>query len=463
MTRLRWKLLAAMVTMVAVTLGVSGLFTRSVIHDRVRRLLIMRDPIACAQVVGPLEDHVRSTGGWRGVDQVIERLGAAERCRIVLATLEGDAIAVTADLRAGTVVIDGEGFAVVTRDGRDPRLVMRTHPLVIRDAAGRAVARAYAVPRDDRFDLDDPAARGEIAAIDRRLVAIFAIATLVALLLTVIVSRRITQPIEQLTAAVHAIAHGKVPAHVHASGRDEIARLAASFNAMADAVTAQQALRRRLVGDVAHELRTPLTNLRCELEAIQDGLATPDRPRIASLHEEVLHLQRLVEDLQDLAVADAGALRLDIERIDLGAAIAGIVGAQADVSAGDGILIDADPTRLRQVVHNLVANAVRVSPDGARVRVQIARAGGDAKVSVIDRGPGIPAGELDHIFERFYRLDEARGRDRGGAGLGLAIARQLVELHGGRIWADSVSGEGATFTFTLPLAASSLPHMRTLP
>jgi signal transduction histidine kinase len=396
-----------------------------VFHDQVRRLLWAPGPVACAQAAGALEDHVRSTGGWRGVDAVIERVSAASRCHIILATLGGDLIAVAADLRAANVIINGEDRVTVIgeRDGRVAQLMLHSRPLAIRDAAGRAVARAYALPRDEVFELVDPVAHREIAAIDRRLVAMFAIAGLVALLLTAVVSRRITSPIEGLTAAVHDIARGEVPAHVQVSGRDEIARLATSFNAMADAVTAQEELRRRMVSDIAHELRTPLTNLRCELEAIQDGLATPDTARVGSMHEEVLHLQRLVEDLQDLAVADAGALRLELERIDLGAAIAGILGAQAEVRAPDAIVVDADPTRLRQIVHNLVANAVRHTPDGERVRVRVARAGTDATVAVIDRGPGIPAGELEHIFERFYRLDEARGRaDLAALGVTLSPA-----------------------------------------
>lgn len=117
-------------------------------------------------------------------------------------------------------------------------------------------------------------------------------------------------------------------------------------------------------------------------------------------------------------------------------------------------MVDADVTRLRQVVHNVLANAVRHSPQGERVRVQVARDGRDAKVSVIDRGPGIAADDLGRIFERFYRVDDARGRAQGGAGLGLAIVRRLVELHAGRVWADSVEGEGTTITFTIPLAAS---------
>jgi two-component system sensor histidine kinase BaeS len=231
---------------------------------------------------------------------------------------------------------------------------------------------------------------------------------------------------------------------------------------MADAVTTQEELRRRMVGDVAHELRTPLTNLRCELESIQDGLTTPDPARIASLHEEVLHLQRLVEDLQDLAIAEAGALVLHRERVDLGAAVARIVGDQAELTAECGLAVDVDPTRLRQVVHNLLANAARHTAEGAPVQIRIARAGEEATVAVVDRGPGIPADQLERIFERFHRVDEARSRAGGGAGLGLAIVRRLVELHGGRVWAESVAGEGATFTFTVPLASSQGFHTASL-
>jgi two-component system sensor histidine kinase BaeS len=324
-------------------------------------------------------------------------------------------------------------------------------PMPILDATGNPIARVYVMPADDA---GETTADREIAAVDRRLILLFAIATLVALILTAVISRRITRPIEQLTTAVQEMGRGGVPVPVRVDGRDEIARLATSFNAMADAVAKQEQLRRRMTGDVAHELRTPLTNLRCELEAIQDGLAAPDAARVDSLHEEVLHLQRLVEDLQELALADAGALRLDKQRIDLGAAIAKIAGAQAEVTAGDGILVDVDVTRLRQVMQNLLANAVKHTPAGATIRVRVASDGAHATVAVADDGPGIPAGDLERVFERFYRVDEARGRGGGGTGLGLTIVRRLVELHGGRVWADSVAGNGTTVTFTIPRASS---------
>jgi two-component system sensor histidine kinase BaeS len=260
------------------------------------------------------------------------------------------------------------------------------------------------------------------------------------------------------------MARGGLPAHVAVSGRDEIAQLARAFNAMGDALAAQEQVRRRMVTDVAHELRTPLTNLRCELEAIQDGLAAPDGARLGSLHEEVLHLGRLVDDLQELALADAGALTLQRERVDLGATVRRLAelrradGVHLEIEADDPVAVHADPLRIRQILGNLLANAVRHTPADGRIRVAVRREGGDAVVAVTDSGAGIPASELERIFEPFYRLDAARTRargdagDAGGAGLGLAIVRRLVELHGGRVWATSAPDGGATFVVALPLA-----------
>jgi len=449
MSRLRGKLLAAMIALVAVTLGVSALFTRRVTHEQVRRLLVARGPVDVGAAVSPLEEHVRANGGWRGVDAVIDRVAADNSARVVLATLQGEVIAVSPDLRGARVAVGADDR--VTASGPSGKLMVKVAPAIVRDGAGLPVARAWVMPLDHAEPLDP---EREMAAIDRRLVVSFAIAALVAVLLTVALSRRIVRPIEDLTSAVKQLGRGGSPARVRVTGGDEIARLAASFNAMADAVARQEELRRRLVGDVAHELRTPLTHLRCELEAIQDGLASPDAARIGSLHEEVLHLGRLVEDLQDLALAEAGALRLDKERIDLGIAVARFVGEQAEVVSEPGVVVDADAMRLRQVVLNLLSNATRHGPPGGRVTVRVATAGADATVAVSDEGPGIPAHELEQVFERFYRVDPARGRDAGGAGLGLAIVRRMVELHGGRVWAESAEGAGTTVTFTVPRAPS---------
>lgn len=454
MSRLRWKLLAAMIALVLVTVGLSGVFTRRVAHEQVRRLLVARDRNPTVTVsAAPLERHVRANG-LRDLEPVLDRLAARAQQQIIVTDMQRRVIAVSSTLRDAKIELDGAGRLTINRmrDGRMERLLLRVPPTPVRDAGGTQIASAFFLPGETA---EEKAANREFAIVDRRLVTMLTIATLAALLLTFLLSRHITRPIERLTVAVHAIGRGELSSRVQVNGRDEIAQLATSFNTMADAIAMQQELRQRMAGDVAHELRTPLTNLRCELEAIQDGLASADPPRIASLHEEVLHLQRLVEDLQELAVADAGALPLHLERLDLNDVIARAAGTHAQlVLAEKPLLVDADPTRLRQIVQNLLSNAISHTPEGGAIEVRLTQDDRDARVSVRDSGPGLAPEQLERIFERFYRVDEARGRERGGAGLGLAIVRRLVELHGGRVWAESPAGEGATFTFTIPLARS---------
>lgn len=278
----------------------------------------------------------------------------------------------------------------------------------------------------------------EFKALDLRLLYTFAGATLVAILLTIVVSRRITRPIEKLNAAVNDMK----PADI--DGNDEIAQLGRSFNTMLTRIATQQDLRRRMVGDVAHELRTPLTNLRCELEAAQDGLKSADT---TSLLEEVVHLSRLVDDLQMLAVAEAGALSLNVERIALHDVVAHIVDRVPNVTfEGEEVFVLSDPVRVGQIVRNLLSNALRHA--ASRVNVAVSR---DGVVSVTDDGPGIPPADLPLVFERFYRVDDARSRATGGVGLGLAIVKQLVELQGGRVWGENVLPNGARFSFSLPM------------
>ncbi|HEX9798739.1 MAG TPA: ATP-binding protein [Thermoanaerobaculia bacterium] len=429
MNRIRWKLLVAMIAVVSVTLGLSALFTREFTLEEVRRLVVAQGG---PPDVRPLDDHYRAHGSWNGVEAALDQV----RARVVLATGERRVIAVSRQLRAMSIELGADDRLVIT--GRGTRIVVQLPAVPVGDAF------AYVLPEREPMQ--------SVAALDRRLVLTFVTATLVAIGLAYLVSRRITGPMERLTAAVDSTARGAEPAHVPVSGGDEVARLARSFNAMADALSRQRELRRRMVVDVAHELRTPLTNLRCELEAIQDGLAAPDSSRIASLLDEVLHLQHVVGDLQELALADAGGLQLRRERIELGATVARIVDACAasrrvelEVEA---VHVLADPVRIGQIVRNLLDNALRHARSAIHVRV--ARGESEAIVSVADDGEGIPADELAAVFERFYRVDDARERAAGGAGLGLAIVKQLVEAHGGRVWAENAPCGGAVITLALP-------------
>lgn len=282
----------------------------------------------------------------------------------------------------------------------------------------------------------------------------------VAVPLVFAVSRRILGPVSAMTAAARRMRQGDLSVTVEARGDDELAELSRAFNEMAARLAETERLRKQLVSDVAHELRSPVTNLRCTLEAMQDGLATADPASIDGLHDETLFLQRLIADLEEMAMADAGQLTLRKQRVDVGALLQRVAGSVAS-SAGAPIVltgcepldqVDADPDRLEQVFRNLILNAQTHTPAHGRIEVRADQDAGWVQIDVADTGSGIAPDHLPHVFDRFYRADRSRSRATGGAGLGLAIARQLVTAHGGTIIAASDGpGRGATVTVRLPL------------
>ncbi|MFE1905891.1 sensor histidine kinase [Streptomyces gardneri] len=284
-----------------------------------------------------------------------------------------------------------------------------------------------------------------------------------ALACALLLSRAVLRPVRALTAASQGLGEGDLGRRVPASGRDEIGELGRSFNRMADSLQDSEERQRRLVGDIAHELRTPLANLRGYLEALQDGVLEADAELLDSLHEEVLLQQRIVDDLQDLALAEAGALTYHRRTLDARelveacrtahSARATAAGVALDVvGAGPGtVRLHGDPDRLRQALGNLVGNAVRhTAPAGGVVRLELTEEDGSVRIAVRDTGGGIPAADLPYLFDRFWRADAARGRATGGSGLGLSIARQIVADHDGVVEVTSEVGVGSVFTVVLP-------------
>jgi signal transduction histidine kinase len=248
---------------------------------------------------------------------------------------------------------------------------------------------------------------------------------------------------------------------VRVRSRGEIGVLANAFNSMAESRMELDGLRRNLVNDVAHELRTPLANLQGYLEVLRDGITTPTPEVLTILHEESLLLNRLVADLQELALAEAGQLPLARQPLELAEPIMNAVEAirpQADareltlVASVDEPLpeVYADGARVSQVLRNLLRNAITHTPAGGKVEVQAETGPEAVTVTVRDTGRGIEPEHLPHIFDRFYRADPARSRSTGGAGLGLAIAKNLVEAHGGTITVRSEPNRGSAFSFTIP-------------
>lgn len=288
---------------------------------------------------------------------------------------------------------------------------------------------------------------------------------------SVFAGARLVRPLHALTGAAQRMREGEQPESVPVTGDDEVGRLAAAFNDMSAHRARLEEQRKAMVSDVAHELRTPLSNIRGWLEAAQDGLADPDPAFVSSLLEEAVLLQHIIDDLQDLAAADAGVLRLhpgSVEARELLGQVAAAHQARAEnagvtlavAATAPDLALRADPVRLRQAVGNLVSNAVRHTPEGGRVtlRAYASEEGeGTVLVEVTDTGSGIPPEDLPHVFDRFWRAEKSRSRRTGGSGLGLAIVRKLVEAHGGTVDATSVEGEGSTFVLRLPGTTPSGP------
>jgi len=286
----------------------------------------------------------------------------------------------------------------------------------------------------------------------------------IAAALTFFISQRLLSPVRALTTAARKLGKGDLSQRVEYGGKGEMGELALTFNSMAGDLERAEKLRRDLVADTAHELRTPLSNIRGYLEAVRDGLVKPDAATIDSLHEEATLLSRLVDDLQELALAEAHELKLVRQPEDIGGVIAQAVSSMQADAALKGVNLkaelpaglpqcDVDAQRIGQVLRNLLANAVTHTPAGGSITVSAALAGEQVEVSVSDTGEGIPLEEQANIFERFYCADKSRSRRTGGSGLGLTIARRLVEAHGGCIRVQSEPGKGSRFTFTVLIAS----------
>lgn len=286
-----------------------------------------------------------------------------------------------------------------------------------------------------------------------------AIAGTVALLMVRFLARGMTSPLREMAGAADAMARGDYGRRVHTSSRDEVGQLARAFNRMAAELGEVDRVRRDLVANVSHELRTPISGLQAALENIVDGVAEPDPELVRTMLAQVERLGRLVERLLDLSRLEAGTVPLErrpfavrpmLEHAARDASV-GVTDVTVRVEVEpDQLELDADPERLHQVVANLVENALRHSPRDATVVVGARRQRDGARFEVADEGPGIPESDASRVFERFYRADSARSSREGGAGLGLAIARWIVDLHGGEIRAERREPHGCRMVVTIP-------------
>jgi signal transduction histidine kinase len=465
---LHLRLFAVAALVIVVALGAVALLARVFVRQEFRRFEITQHVARVEGAAGMLAARLAREPDAARLDPLLAELGHSVGRALILIDPAGRVLGASSpEWRAAHVTLGPGGRILIEdrlrRDGRVGRA-----QIILQGSRGDEVRRADGSLLGRLVLLSPPPEETGVSrapfgvAFDLRLVVAALAAGVVALAFTWLVSRRILKPVGALTDAARQLGRGDLTSRVDVSSGDEIGELSRAFNAMAEALGRQESLRRSLVSDVAHELRTPLTNLRCQIEAVQDGLLAPSPETIGSLREEVLLLARLVEDLQTLSVAEAGRLALDRSPVAVRDLVDGALeGSQASVAArgvtlrstvGELPLVSADPTRIGQVLRNLLANAATHTPAGGTIEVAARVEGRSVAVSVRDTGPGIASEHLPHVFERFYRADPSRARASGGAGLGLAIVKGIVEAHGGTVGVASEPGHGATFRFSLPVA-----------
>jgi signal transduction histidine kinase len=293
----------------------------------------------------------------------------------------------------------------------------------------------------------------------------------IALVIARLVARGMTQPLRDMAQAARRMETGDYGARVRTNSIDEVGQLAHAFNRMSEELEQLERLRRDLVANVSHELKTPISALRAHLENLLDGVEHPDAETLQVMLVQSDRLGRLVDQLLELSRLESGDLPLQREVLALGPLVSEVLSEIEVARADRGVALErrlaqdlppvlADRERIHQVLFNLLDNAMRFTPEGGRVTVSAERHDGAVDVHVADTGPGIAPEHLPRLFERFYRVDPARSQKEGGTGIGLAIARSVVEAHGGRIWADSNPGRGSVFTFELPVAPAATTTRR---
>jgi signal transduction histidine kinase len=442
--KLHFRLLASFTLVIIITVGSVFFFIFQTTKNQISRFVDNMETVNAERVEQELSRYYLRQWGWTGVQPYIVQWGNLYDRQIILTDEYGTVIAdSSSELLGQNYTADKTGITLIPFRGSSP-----IGTLFIKPASNAAIdysSLKIVYQATGRFFL-----WGALLAI------------VIALLLTYLLSRRVMAPVKALTHAASQFGQGDFSQRVEVKDKGEVGLLAQSFNSMADNLEHAETLRRNMVADIAHEIRTPLSNLRGYLEAINDGVVTPDTNTINSLNEEATLLSRLIDDLQELSLADANRLKLVYQLTDINDLINNSVSVIQNQAEAKELTITAhlqekippvniDPLRIKQVLRNLLENAIAYTGHGGNITVQAQQEGNQIKVSVTDNGEGIPTEDLPYIFERFYRVDKSRSRATGGSGLGLTIAKRLLEAHGGNIKAESEPGKGSSFTFTLPI------------
>jgi len=493
------KLILSFLAVVVVGVGTVAIVANQQANSGFSTYLAIRGSNRSERAAAALTAYFAEHGGWSGVQTLVDGLATFDTERLVVVDDKGLVIADSGGEWLGQRAKDiklTNGTSLVTDGGTVGTMFFLTTNIVpsstrlgmgpgMGQGSGWQRGRGNGQGYGPTMGAGGQAADGSEAAVvapqlspeqsftdnlNRGLWLGAAGATVVAVGLGLFLTRRFTHPLSQLAAGARSLADGDLTHRVKVVSRDEIGAVAVAFNQMADRLGENEQARRALIADVAHELRTPLSVIEGTIDGLLDGVFEPTQETLSSVKEEVALLTKLVSDLRELSVADAGQLRLECAPTDLvdllrQAASAFEVQAQrrgvnVALQMPDGLpAVQVDAHRIAQVVSNLLGNALRHTAPGGSITISAAlqrtpSAGPDAVlvVTIADTGEGIAPEDLPYVFDRFYRADKSRTRRSGGSGLGLAIVKQLVEAHGGRVWVDSEFGQGSRFHFTIPVA-----------
>ncbi len=439
---LQLRLLLAFVVIILSVVGIVALFASQTATGEIKQYIELERREELGRIRWFLYRYYREHQSWSGIQSYIQEMGNIHHKRIVLANANGEVIADSAN----------------TLLGQRPPPHWNRYAIPLDTRGGIFLGTLYLAPETGERDSSE---RNLLSSVNRSLLWAGLLATGVAFVLTFFFSRHIVRPIQILIRAAQRLEKGDLSQRVEVKSKDEVGELARAFNAMSQALERNEELRRRMVADVAHELRTPLTNIQGYLEALRDGVIVADKATIDSIYEESLFLGRLVDDLQMLALVESGKLKLEFKPSFPEEIIRKAVAAvqpkitakklNLEVVLPESLpMVKVDAHRIGQVLRNLLDNAIVHTPEGGLIKVAARKKDNWVEFSVTDSGAGIPSEDLPYIFERFYRVDKSRSRATGGVGLGLTIAKRLVEAHGGSISVNSELGKGSCFTFTVP-------------
>jgi len=482
---LRVKLLLAFAAVILVGVATVYLLTNQATASRFRTYNISNDTWQAQQLAPFFADYFQRNGSWQGIEQLgncqpmrpgsqmpmqmpMQMMACPNKQRVqgmgpmMGQQMMGPQMWGMMMQHHGIILTDAEGKVLLDFDGRFLGQKLSTSVLeagVPIKVGSQRVGMLVPGSLVNRFSSTE---QSFLSSVNRAILLAGLAAALVAFIMGSLFIHQLAKPLQRLTAAARQIASGNLSEPIQIHAQDELGQLAAAFNHMAASLQRSEQLRRNMIADIAHELRNPLAIIQGNLEAMMDKVVPATAENLTSVHEETLLLNRLVNDLRELALAEAGELKL-VKRVtnlaDLIRSIMSSVQAQLEEQGINLVTeipeelpqVEIDPDRIGQVLLNLLDNARRHTPKGGKITVTAVEVDSQIQVSVSDSGPGIAPKDLPYIFDRFWRGEGALRKD-GGTGLGLAIAKQLVETHGGRIWAESQLNQGTTFTFTLPKA-----------